>query len=161
MKRAIGIAIVLTVGACALLAGPASAKRHGPAVRVALQACKQERGDLGVAAFRGKYGRRAMRNCLPQTTIETPNAPQAGRAELADIGIDAFREEHGTNQNGRNAFGKCVSETVTGDDASGGDSAPDQSGDETCDNSSPGGDETNPAVAVRDDEVSDEDESSD
>lgn len=34
------------------------------------------------------------------------------RAERNRLGERAFREEHGTNRNDRNAFGKCVSERV-------------------------------------------------
>jgi hypothetical protein len=37
------------------------------------------------------------------------NAAKVCKAERAEIGVDAFREKYGTNKNGKNAFGKCVS----------------------------------------------------
>jgi hypothetical protein len=37
------------------------------------------------------------------------NASRACKAERTEIGVDAFREKYGTNKNGKNAFGKCVS----------------------------------------------------
>ena len=52
-------------------------------------------------------------------------------AERDEIGADAFRDEYGTNDNGRNAFGQCVSEHVNGDDGAGDDgSADDGAGDD-------------------------------
>jgi len=36
------------------------------------------------------------------------NAARACKAERADIGVDAFRDKYGTNENKKNAFGKCV-----------------------------------------------------
>lgn len=40
----------------------------------------------------------------------TGNSPaQACKQLRADLGADAFRAAFGTNHNGRNAFGKCVS----------------------------------------------------
>jgi hypothetical protein len=38
------------------------------------------------------------------------NPARACKAELEELGDAAFAEEHGTNENGANAFGKCVSE---------------------------------------------------
>ena len=37
------------------------------------------------------------------------NAARDCKAERKLMGREAFAEEHGTNENGRNAFGKCVS----------------------------------------------------
>jgi hypothetical protein len=37
------------------------------------------------------------------------NAAKKCAAERGKLGAEAFREEYGTNHNGRNAFGKCVS----------------------------------------------------
>jgi hypothetical protein len=48
----------------------------------------------------------------------TPEGPQPGdhknrakfcKAERAFLGESAFRKKYGTNKNGKNAFGKCVS----------------------------------------------------
>ena len=38
------------------------------------------------------------------------NPARACKAEREELGEDAFADEHGTNENGANAFGKCVSE---------------------------------------------------
>jgi hypothetical protein len=41
---------------------------------------------------------------------ERINPARACRAERDELGDAAFADEHGTNENGANAFGKCVSE---------------------------------------------------
>ena len=129
LKRGIGIAAIAAAGA--LLPGaPAGASEngnhhgggHGQAVRVAVAACRAERQDLGREAFGERYGRHPMRSCLQETVGEARNAAQECRAERDEIGADAFGEEYGTNDNGRNAFGQCVRQHVSGDDA----------GDEDC-----------------------------
>jgi hypothetical protein len=38
------------------------------------------------------------------------NPARACKAERDELGDEAFAEEHGVNENGANAFGKCVSE---------------------------------------------------
>ena len=38
------------------------------------------------------------------------NPARVCKAEREELGDDAFADEHGTNANGANAFGKCVSE---------------------------------------------------
>jgi len=50
-----------------------------------------------------------------------PNAAKLCKAERADIGVDAFREKYGSNKNGKNAFGKCVSSQKKHADDDGGD----------------------------------------
>jgi hypothetical protein len=40
---------------------------------------------------------------------EFKNAAKECAAERDEMGTEAFREEYGTNENGKNAFGKCVS----------------------------------------------------
>jgi hypothetical protein len=56
-----------------------------------------------------------MRNCIQGTTdkvaAELKNAAKACKAER-DADPAAFRQTYGTNENGRNAFGKCVSKKV-------------------------------------------------
>jgi hypothetical protein len=44
------------------------------------------------------------------------NAARACKAERAEIGVGAFRDQYGTNKNGKNAFGKCVSSKKHGND---------------------------------------------
>jgi len=68
------------------------------------------------AAFNATYGKHAMRTCkkgeklkaVKTTPAEFKNASKACRAEREADPI-AFAETHGTNKNGKNAFGKCVS----------------------------------------------------
>lgn len=99
----------------ALLAVPAVAAAqpgHGPAVKAAVKACKEERREIGREAFVANYERPAMRNCVRQTLPEARNAAQQCREERADIGVDAFRGDYGVGDSGRNAFGKCVSGKV-------------------------------------------------
>lgn len=140
--RTAGVAAIATC-AIALLASPASARerghnhRHGQAHRVAAQACKQELQENGPAAFAEKYGRRAMRSCIRTTTEDARNAAQDCRAERNED-PDAFLEKYGTNHNGRNAFGKCVSEAVTGDES--GEEEPAGDDDEVAGEDQPGDD---------------------
>jgi hypothetical protein len=48
-----------------------------------------------------------------QEVAETKNAARECAAERATDRA-AFKEEYGTNKNGKNAFGKCVSRKVLG-----------------------------------------------
>lgn len=88
------------------------------------QACKAQRNAIGMAAFRQLYAptgtpRAAMTACLAQQTVlvstETKNAAKACKAERGTTAEsrEAFAEEYGTNGNGRNAFGKCVSQKTS------------------------------------------------
>jgi hypothetical protein len=98
----------------------------------AAQACKAERAQLGVQAFDDKYGtnknkRNAFGKCVSlksqqsnaqgqQTTLD---AAQACKAELQKLGAQAFAAKYGTNNNKRNAFGKCVSKLASAQSGSG------------------------------------------
>jgi hypothetical protein len=78
--------------------------------------CKAERGKLPETreAFRTKY--KGFSDCVRQTAQEEEaenesarqNAAQECKAERSED-PDAFKETYGTNENGKNAFGKCVS----------------------------------------------------
>ena len=48
------------------------------------------------------------------TKTDKTNAAKECRAERGDTDAtrEAFREQYGTNKNGKNAFGKCVSQTA-------------------------------------------------
>ena len=48
---------------------------------------------------------------------EFKNAAKECAAERGKLGIEAFAVEYGTNKNGRNAFGRCVSEKTRESDA--------------------------------------------
>lgn len=113
---------VITVGcacACASLlavavaaAGNATSSSH--AKNLAAKQCTAER-KADAVAFRATYGEHPMRACIQGTTDEVAaelrNAAKQCKAEReADPG--AFRENYGTNENGSNAFGKCVSKKV-------------------------------------------------
>jgi hypothetical protein len=85
--------------------------------KLAAKQCAAEK-KADKAAFRGLYGKHAMRNCIKGTSDETKaelkNAAQQCRAEREEDPA-AFQEHWGTNHNGRNAFGKCVSSTARGE----------------------------------------------
>jgi hypothetical protein len=84
---------------------------------VAAKACKDEK-KADKAAFRAKYGKHAMKNCIRQTEPEAKdaikNASKECKAERAED-PEAFRTTYGTNENGKNAFGKCVSQNARED----------------------------------------------
>ena len=107
-SKAAGLIVAVALFAPALAAAKPG---HGVAVRAAVKACVQERKE-GREAFVNKYGHPAQRNCVRQTLPEARNAAQECRAERAEDGVDVFRENWGTNENGANAFGKCVSDKV-------------------------------------------------
>ena len=97
----------------------------------AAQECKEERA-LDREAFNEKYGTNANKKnaygkCVStkakakkaemdeedaEEAAERKSAAKECAAERDEIGRDAFAEEWGTNENKRNAFGKCVSKTA-------------------------------------------------
>ena len=125
MKRTMAACV-----ACAALllafAGTASAKPdngNGGSSAAAKLCAAQKKADH--AAFKATYGdpRHAMRNCMranrgtatppAEGAEEFENAAETCRAErTADPA--AFTATYGTNHNGRNAFGKCVSQHANG-----------------------------------------------
>jgi hypothetical protein len=110
--------ILAVMGLAAALALPAGAlaKPDDTERRAAKAECKDERGKTRATreAFRGKY--HGFSRCVRQNAVEEEaenetaqtNAAKECKAERAEDPA-AFRETHGTNKNGRNAFGKCVS----------------------------------------------------
>ena len=83
--------------------------------------CRAER-EADPDAFKETYGtgpngRNAFGKCVStkrraesrEDRADIRNAAQECKAEREEWGVDVFREEYGTNENGRNAFGKCVS----------------------------------------------------
>jgi hypothetical protein len=102
------------------------------AKRNASKECKAERAEIGDVAFAAKYGtgkkgRNAHGKCVSAKARQLEeeadakddeqidarkSAAKACAAERREIGREAFAEKHGTNENGRNAFGKCVSKTA-------------------------------------------------
>jgi hypothetical protein len=114
--------LLIIIGAFALLAAPAAAvaKPSKADKREAQKECRAERGttDATREAFKAKY--RNFGDCVSQKAREAKaerkqakkNAAQECREERGDTEAsrEAFRAEYGTNANGRNAFGKCVSQ---------------------------------------------------
>ena len=110
---------LITIGCgclCASLLATAVATAGNPtsdghARKLAAKQCAGEK-KADRAAFRQRYGKHAMRNCIKgasdEAKAELKNAAKKCKAERADD-PDAFREAWGTNHNGRNAHGKCVS----------------------------------------------------
>jgi hypothetical protein len=108
----------LMLGAVMALVLPAAAlAQEGTASPTALAttACKTEKSAMGTKTFKLTYAAqsaaKAMKGCLAKQGVvaetELKNAAQECRAER-DGDAEAFKA-WGTNENGANAFGKCVS----------------------------------------------------
>ena len=105
----------VTVVALALPASAAARPDHDE-VRAAKKQCQAERGKSAATreAFKAKYGKFAR--CVRQNATEEEaenetahkNAAKECKAERS-ADPDAFAETYGTNANGQNALGKCVS----------------------------------------------------
>ncbi len=115
MKRVmtIGCACVCaSLLAAAAAAGGPTSDSHARNV-AAKQCAAQKKADR--AAFSAAYGKHAMRNCIKGTTDETSaelkNAAKECKAER-QADPEGFQQTYGSNHNGRNAFGKCVSQKV-------------------------------------------------
>jgi hypothetical protein len=122
MKR-----ITLAIGLVAALALPALATAKPPVDQANMQAahaqCKTERGATKATreAFKADY--HSMSRCVRENAAEEAaeeavahkNAAKECKAEAADPNFAAthekksFAEFYGTNRNGKNAYGKCVS----------------------------------------------------
>jgi len=119
VAAALSVALVFSVGAA--VAKPGNGNSLNPH-QLANQACQAQKQELGNKAFKGLYGKHAMRTCKRQETAtvegEAQNAAQECKAEQADPnfatehGGATFEEFYGTNGNDKNAFGKCVSGKV-------------------------------------------------
>jgi hypothetical protein len=106
-----------------LLALPALADTTPPTgAPSAEQQCRMERGQMGVDTFRTTYGtnknhRNAFSKCVSKRTSATDqNESEAHSNAATDCKTEqagdpaAFAGKYGTNKNGANAFGKCVSQ---------------------------------------------------
>lgn len=113
--------MTVAIGLVAMLAMPAAAgaaqKPDQADVRTAVANCKNERGKTKATreAFKAKY--HSMSRCIRTEAAEEAaeqreaqeNAAKECKAERDAIGTQAFADKYGTNKNGRNALGKCVS----------------------------------------------------
>jgi hypothetical protein len=111
MRKPILVALlVLALPAAALAADTPS-----PA-DLAKAACQSERAQAGTQTFKATYAAgsssAAMTACVDKrdgaAATELKNAAKACKAERA-ADPAAFATKYGTNRNGRNAYGKCVS----------------------------------------------------
>jgi len=130
LATASAAAAIVVSPAVALAHGPSS-HGHGPASSVRTSAqhqCRDERQTMGNDVFKQTYGtnrngRNAFGKCvshrLRQDVVDAAgavaDAPQTCRAQENDPNFatdhngETFEQFYGTNHNGRNAFGKCVS----------------------------------------------------
>jgi hypothetical protein len=112
--------IVIGVIAALLLPATAAAKPNRAERQAAKAECKAERGKTRDTrkAFKAKY--HSFRACVRQKAAEEEaendkahkNAAKECRAERSEDPA-AFREKYGTNENKKNAFGKCVSQKAS------------------------------------------------
>jgi hypothetical protein len=109
--------VLVAIGLLAALAVPAGAAAKATpdqaVKREAAAQCKSERGKTRATreAFKAKYhsmGRCVRQKAAAQEAAEK-NAAKECAAERTSMGEEAFADKYGTNTNGRNAFGKCVS----------------------------------------------------
>ncbi len=124
MKR-----IAMAAGLAAMLLVPASAAAGptGKDRRNAARECRAERTAMGTENFVQKYGgrRNAFGKCVSRGAREEQRERKVARKNAAKLckaerampesefraanGGKSFAELYGTNANGRNAYGKCVS----------------------------------------------------
>jgi len=117
-------ALVSVLGMSSSIASAAKPAEAGAGGKsAAAKACAAEK-QADKAAFKETYGKHAMRNCIKGGTeeveaaeeaVEAKNAAKECEAERAADPV-AFVEQFATNANGNNAFGKCVSSKVGGDE---------------------------------------------
>ena len=109
----------LMLGAVLALAVPAAAVAQGGGsspTALAAAACKTERSEMGTKKFKLTYGVKSMSKartaCLAKNGVvaaaELKNAAKECKAER-DADPTEFAADYGTNKNGKNAYGKCVS----------------------------------------------------
>jgi hypothetical protein len=115
------VALLLTAAASASPGngnGNGKENGHGPPVSVGSRGGEAKAKGSPPQAAQGqakkaenavrKAARRAARANAPAGP-ERLNPARACKAEREELGDEAFAQEHGTNENGANAFGKCVS----------------------------------------------------
>jgi len=124
MKKAMMIICAAALGSALLFSALATGKpANKESKKLANHQCKAEkRADR--AAFKAIHGKRAMRTCKKGKKSEVKDelrnaAKQCKEERMADP--DAFRVKYGDNYNEKNAFGKCVSQTVKANEEPAGD----------------------------------------
>ena len=110
-KLILATLLVLAVPAAALAANEAPSP-----VDLAKAACKSEKAQMGKKTFTltypGSGASTATETCVAKrdgrATADVKNAAKECKAERA-ADAAAFTKKYGTNKNGKNAYGKCVS----------------------------------------------------
>lgn len=116
MMKKTTMIVTAVLGAAVLMSSLAVAKPSEDQLikKSTQQQCKSEH-KADADAFKETYGPSAMRTCKKgdrsEAAVEVRSASQDCRDERS-ADPDAFKETYGTNENGRNAFGKCVSGKV-------------------------------------------------
>lgn len=135
MKRFLIVTVVFALSAPAALAVPPGGSKGGQDAQTTQvttptpsELCKEQRRVIGMSSFRALYApigtpKAAMTACLAgqvQTASSAAkNAAMECKLEQADPafagahGGETFAQFYGTNANGKNAFGKCVSSKAT------------------------------------------------
>jgi hypothetical protein len=121
MRKALSL---IAAGACLAVPAVALADSSDGTTTSPAQACKHLRTGMGTTAFKAAYGTNANRSnafgkCVSKQTraqeSDRSSAAKQCKAEQADASFAAghggktFAQVYGTNKNGRNAFGRCVS----------------------------------------------------
>jgi len=114
---------IILLAAVAVIAVPAFAlAAGGSATKSAQSQCRAERAAMGTAVFKLTYGTNHNRSnafgkCVSahaktNTKIEATAKQNASTQCTTERAADpaAFALKYGTNKNGKNAFGKCVSQ---------------------------------------------------
>jgi len=113
--------ILAALLALAVPAGALAADEAPSPVDLAKAACKSEKAQMGVKTFKATYAAgsasTATTACIAKrdggAASDLKNAAKACKAERA-ADPAAFTAKYGTNKNGRNAYGKCVSARARG-----------------------------------------------
>jgi hypothetical protein len=103
------MALVLPVAAAAAPQAPTPTD-------LAKAACKTEKAAMGAKLFKQTYAVKSMSKArqacvakaVPVAQAESKNAAKQCKTER-DAGRTAFEQKYGTNENKKNALGKCVS----------------------------------------------------
>lgn len=115
--------------AAAAFAAPAlasSSSDQRAAHKQAVKTCQGLHRSMSKADFKSMYGKNGVAHCVKKETAENSseikqaksdaqqNAAQQCKAERAQD-PQAFQTKYGSGKNGKNAYGKCVSQTAKSD----------------------------------------------
>jgi hypothetical protein len=117
MKR---LTVILSASLALAVPTFALAEDSTPSAKeLAKAACKAERAGMGKSAWKATWRSEGLGRCIQARTkteqSNLANAAKQCKAERADANFAAshggktFEQVYGTNKNGRNAYGKCVS----------------------------------------------------